>query len=474
MREGPLKRLNCWRHRLALVLASCLVASAAWADSVTVEVSGRSVADDDEVRVTFNFDGQGQGSPPELGADWTIAGQQQGTNVQIVNGRMSRTTQVTYVLVPKRTGQLTIGSATITRGGQVVAQSEPIVIAVRGAVAIRPSEVKVQPNEAFAFVTELERDTVYVGEPFIVTGVLYVRQGAQVQDAGREEVVVPESVQREEILTDRLREDGERTFGGQRFARIVLFQEAWRVLRPEILTVPALKGVIEQQGRSIFSERARIKTLPLTLDVKAVPAAGRPAAYREGAIGQFTVSSKLTPDQARSRAVFEVTIAGQGSLTTLDAPKLPPIAGANLEPLPSDDQDVSKGTPEGVTGRRVFQWLVNPTRAGAVSIPPVEYVWFDPDTGSFTSARTEAQQYDAASGVAAAVKTTVDRNEPAPRDPLRPIETTVSIAEPAPPPFYRRLWFQLLIALPFLAWFMQGLFLDVRERASRRSPETRQ
>lgn len=474
MTEGLRTMLHGGWRQVALAVALCLVAVAAWADSVTVEVSARSVADDDEVRVTFNFSGAGQGSPPDLGADWTIAGQQQGTNVQIINGRMDRSTQVTYVLVPKRTGQLTIGSATITRGGQVVAQSEPIIVAVRGAVAIKPSDVQVQPSESVAFVTEIERDVVYVGEPFIVTGVLYVRAGARIQDAGREEVVVPESVQREEILAERLREDGERTFAGQRYARIVLFQEAWRILRPETLTVPALKGIIEQQGRSIFAERARIKTLPLTLEVKAVPTTGRPAGYREGAIGQFAVSSKLTPDQARSRAVFEVTIAGQGSLTTLDAPTLPPIAGANLEPLPSDEQDVSKATPEGVTGRRVFQWLVNPTRAGAVSIPPVEYVWFDPDTGTFASARTEAQQYDAAAGVAAAVKTTVDRNEPAPRDPLRPIETTVSIAEPTPPPYYRRLWFQLLIALPFLAWLIQGIVVRVRERAARRSPENRQ
>ena len=458
-----------------LVLLAVLTARSALGDSVTVEVSSRVLAEDDDVQVTFTFEGQGEGTIPDL-SDWNIAGQNQSTSVRIVNGDMKRTTSQTYVLTPKKQGNLTIASAAISRGGQVVAQSQPVQIMVRGSAALKPSEALAQRGgEDIEFVTEISRDHVYVGEPFIVTAVVYVAAKINDLDLSLAEVELPDSVQRQDVMgpTERVRGEGQREFKGRSYSRFVVFQEAWQVLRPEAsLTVPGLRATLQlQTRRSIFGEQFRVKAAPLSLEVRSVPSAGRPAGYREGAIGQFQVTASLVPDQARSRAVFEIVIAGQGSLKTLDPPKIPGVAGARIEPLPSDERDKFTPTADGVTGQRVFQYLVTPQRAGAVQIPAIEYAWFDPDAEKFASAQTEAQQYEASEGVAAAP---TDPERPTLRaEPLQPIETAVAIAEPAPPALHRRLWFQIGLAGPLGLFFAAELFAFFRRRSQGASGKNR-
>jgi hypothetical protein len=457
------------------LLVGLLCATSALADSVKVEASQRSISDDEDVQITFSFDGQGQGQIPDL-ADWNIVGQNQGTSIQIINGQMTRSTSQTYVLTPKRVGNLVIAPATIVRDGQVVAQSQPLTIVVRGAQAMKPSEAKSQAgDEDISFVTEVSRDHVYVGEPFTVTGVIYVAARLSELDVAVQEVNAADSIQREDVMPpqQRFRHDGERTFKGRTFTRFIVFQEAWRVLRPETIAVPALRAqLVIQTRRTMFGEQFRAKSVPVTVEVRAVPAAGRPATYREGAIGQFQVTGSLTPDQARSRAVLEVVVAGQGSLKTLDPPTLPPVAGASIEPLPSDERDKYDATADGVTGQRVFQFLVTPQRGGVVQLPPISYTWFDPDKQTFETGATPPMQYDAAAGVLPAQK--VDPDRPALRKrELKPIATSVSIAAPPPVPLHRRVWFVGGLGAPLALFFAIEAWAAFRRRADRDSGKTK-
>ncbi len=450
------------------VLAMLLVANAAAAmDSVKVQVASRSIADGDDVQVSFEFSGSGDQQVPSFEPDWTVAGQSNSTSISMLNGRVERSLTATFVLIPTRTGTLRIGAAQLVRGGQVVAQSQPVDVVVRGEAIVKPSEAKKgSPGDDAFFITEIDRDAVFVGEPFLVTAALYLKAGIRVNDVSVQEAKFPEQAQRRPVLSERFREDGQRSFGGQQYNRIVLFQEIWVLLRPETVSVPSLKAVIEVPGRGFMAQQAKVKALPLELEVKPVPSAGRPAGYREGAVGQFTVAATLTPDQARSRAVFEVVITGEGSLETLDPPTIPAVAGATVEALPSDDQDSVTVTANGVTGKRVFQYLVNPQRAGVVQLPSLELHWFNPDTATFESARTEPAQYDASGGVAAVKRTDPERPTFEARARLQPIETSVTIAAPAPPDLHRQPVFLGLLGGSLGLFLGAELFVWMRRRAS--------
>ncbi len=73
-----------------LAILGLLIASAnlAYAQAVSVRVSSRSIAQDEELQVTFSFQGEGRGQLPNLAQEWRTVGSQRGTNMQIYNGKV--------------------------------------------------------------------------------------------------------------------------------------------------------------------------------------------------------------------------------------------------------------------------------------------------------------------------------------------------------------------------------------------------
>ena len=237
--------------RAVVGLIATLCASVVWADVVKVRVSSRSIATDEELQVTFTVSGKGDAQLPDLKADWNVAGQQSGRSFQWVNGRTSEEVTQTYVLTPKRAGELTIGPARIISGGQASASSEPVTITVRAAAAQKPSEAQKAPlqgesaNQQLLLVAEFERDVYYAGEPFVAAFVLYVQQGVQLRRLPEQgEIALPDSVQREDVLGGKVEEEGTTTRNGRAYVRVPLFREVWKVLEAGTFTVPSYKVAI--------------------------------------------------------------------------------------------------------------------------------------------------------------------------------------------------------------------------------------
>lgn len=93
-----------------LVLASLLlVARGAWAAAVTTSVDNDEVGPGESIVVTFEAD-QDVGQPDfaPLQKDFDIVDQNEGQSISIVNGQTSYQSKWTVVLMPKRTGDLTL------------------------------------------------------------------------------------------------------------------------------------------------------------------------------------------------------------------------------------------------------------------------------------------------------------------------------------------------------------------------------
>ena len=284
--------------------------------------------------------------------------------------------------------------------------------------------------------------------------------GVRIRAPEISELTLPPGVQRTDVLQGKFAEEQPgKHFFGQKYARVPVMREIWTVLRPEQIRIPTVKVVIGVPGIGFRGQPKRLRTPPLLLDIVPVPTAGRPAAYREGTIGQFQLSATVEPDEEHGRALLEVVVSGIGALDTVDPPPIAGVTGAQLRRLPGDEQDQINPTNQGPMGQRVFQYLLTPERAGTVFVPTIELVYFDPTArdgrGSFEVAKTEPLTFHSAKGAPR------DGRDPtgAGADELHPIETESELETVELTPLYETWWYLTLLGLPF------ALFLGLEARA---------
>jgi len=125
-------------RRLAGAALLLLAASAARAElTLRSEVDAHKIGVQDKLQLTITVEGSGAPDeippPPLVNLD-VVAGPFQSSQISIVNGRMSRSFTLSYVLQPRAVGKAEIGA--VQAGGQSTA---PIAIEVV-AGAIRPKE----------------------------------------------------------------------------------------------------------------------------------------------------------------------------------------------------------------------------------------------------------------------------------------------------------------------------------------------
>lgn len=122
-----------------------------------------------------------------------------------------------------------------------------------------------------------------------------------------------------------------------------------------------------------------IAVLPLPLD-------GQPQAFT-GAVGRFRLNAAAEPTTVRVGDPIELTltITGEGALETLPPPDLrqQPMLNENFR-VPSEELAGRE-----ISGMRRFTQTIRARRAGVREIPPIEYVYFDPELGKYQVARSQ-------------------------------------------------------------------------------------
>lgn len=157
------------RYLLPLLVAWCLGGSA-WA-AVQASVSSTSVSPGDTVRLTLQRDGQ-SGTQPDLSPlrkDFDILGSGSSENLEIINGHISSTMQMTVLLSPKHGGKMVIPS--LQWAGE---RSSPVEINVD-----KPAQTqKAGPQSAdpVFLSTGLEPKAPYVQAAVMLTVRLYADQ----------------------------------------------------------------------------------------------------------------------------------------------------------------------------------------------------------------------------------------------------------------------------------------------------------
>ena len=378
------------RRRVSLALLFLALVgglpSPALAATIVAEIDRNEATLEDRLTLTITVTGGGVAEPqlPDLPAfEVLAAGQSKQWN--FINGRASTSVGYRYVLLPRETGEFVIGPAVVEIDGERLT-SQPFSVRIRAA-----GSASGQERDLF-LTTQLSTTTPYVGEQVLFTWRLYRRtrildarldpfefNGFLVEDLG-------------EVREFETRVNG-RTFMVSEIRKALFPQEQGE------LTIPATRltcQVAKRDGRrpaSVFDDmfgRAQteakvLRSDPLEVRVRPLPRA--PDGF-SGLVGSFGLESRVSQRemQVGESVTLTVEVSGSGNVQMIAEPPLPDLTGVKVY----DDKPGSsiRRQPSGLTGSRTFRKALVPQTAGALTLPPLRLVYFDPRAEAYRTAAT--------------------------------------------------------------------------------------
>ena len=372
-----------------------------------------------------------------LDKDFNVGQSNQLSNTTIMNGQIRRSKTWSYVLMPKRAGQLVIPAISV--GDE---RSNPLVVDVT-----EPSYSP--PGEAEVFITtEVDYDETYVQAQILLTTKIY-RSVATRQPALRDPVVTGA-----EALLELA--------GDDRSYEAVINNTPYNVIERVIAIYPQESGEIQlsparfearvlRNGR--ITGRKVYESDPLT--VKVLPTPPTPAEYPD-AVWLPARDLQLTENWSRESEEVKagepltrhITVSALGQLETQIPAIEPPTAdGMNVYP---DKPELGRTIePGGIRGVRKDQYALIGVSAGTVTLPSLKLPWWNVETGDWEVASLPERTIEV---VASGVPTLPVPQDTLPGEGLAPAETvTVTVHSD----FWRRVSEILgaVLALTLFAWW---------------------
>lgn len=412
---------------LVLVFALAPAVRAAEVD-VTASVSPDEAAVGEAVTLTVSVGGDAGGAEPELPdlPDFRVAGRGSSSSFTFVNGQVSRRADYSYTLIPEKTGRLAIGPVTVRAGGKTY-RTEPLAVNVvpagsRSRSQAAPPATARPGLPGFQFpqfpqipgfppmpgpggpalkagdvVVDLRADTAdpYVGQQVVLT----FRLDRAVDFAFPPDYTPPPT-------PGFTAHNVETPPGGGREVHMVNGRRHVIEYRRTVLfPLAAGDATVGPAGLTFtvdpFAGGQHLETDPVTLHVRPLPQAGRPADYA-GAVGAFTLAASLDKDHTDAGGAVTLTVKLTGSGNFTDIPRVAVNAPDAVEVYDPEVEDHLTYAPQGVLGERDFKYVLVPKRAGDLTLGPVRLATFDPADGEYHTLTSDPLRLAVAPGAASA------------------------------------------------------------------------
>ena len=160
----------------------------------------------------------------------------------------------------------------------------------------------------------------------------------------------------------------------------------YSVVELRILLFPTVAGRVEIGAGRLLGAAGVLEGDPVVLNVRSLPS-GAPAGFT-GAVGRFeiAVEADSTTVGVNEPARITVRISGVGNIDSLPEPAWAEFRDWRLIESPSNaDSRIADGR---VTGVRAYDLTLVPERAGELTIPAIEYAYFDPELEQYVQIAT--------------------------------------------------------------------------------------
>lgn len=359
--------------------------------------------------LTVNVRGQDMASVPKPQLpdlpDFNLLGSSssQSTNIQFVNGQMSKQASINYIyyLSAKKLGKLTIGPCSIKYKDQEYL-SQPIGIDVAKSSTARaqpaspgrspaaPANIPIEGNLFLSAVAS--RKTVYVGEQVTVDFTLYNR--FQVSDARIAEMPTFSGFWTEKVFDADKFNWQQKTLDGKQYQYMALKKTALFPMSSGKLTISpmALNIAVVQASRDIFdffgsSKTVKIESQPIIITALSLPG-DKPAEFT-GGVGKFSIQASLDKNTATGNEPLNlsVKITGTGNVRLIERPIIANIPGLKI--MDPEVKEKIQASGDIINGSKTFTFPIIPQADGKYVIPAVKMAYFDPGDKSYHTIQTQ-------------------------------------------------------------------------------------
>lgn len=401
---------------------------------------------------------------------------------QGATGAMTIQVTYSYLVMPLKTGELTVPPITATVGGQTLASKE---VSIK---VLTPDEVQDAQDEAMSKLAwikiKLSKNEAYLGEVIEAQIEIYANGPEQLQL--HQFKAEGFTLGRAASTTQGRYVENNRAYTVITFHMPIAARKIGRLpvgpaectmnvqVPPEARKRTDPFGQLDVFGRyqtrpvRIASEIEQVNVLPL-------PTNNVPGHFN-GAVGSFSMNVTAGPTNlmAGDPITYRVEIMARG---TLDDLNLPEQAGWREFKTYPPTSEITQKDPLGLSGTKMFEQIVVPEHAGIKELPPFYFTYFDPDQRRYktliqpaialniTPNTTPSSQPQYAQGMAAPPEEPPDK----PREDIAHIEPKLGAIAMGGESIILRPWFYLLQGLPFAAW-LSALVWRRRQKALARDP----
>lgn len=403
--------VNSMNKILMLLIVLFLISSNIFSQKFSVSADRTIVGQGEQFQIDFVFEGGNVNNisnfiPPSFNGFKILSGPNQSTSMTIINGKVSGSLTLSYILLAQNLGEYTIGSASIVYDGKKFT-TQPLKLKVDKGSQRQAVQSKENSNEEIAknvfIIAEANKTRVLQGEQITVTYKLYTKlniASPQISKLPSYEGFWAEEIQPiKQINFDIAMFRGER-FRVAKIKQVALFPTKSGTLNvtPFELNIPVVVKK-KKTGNDIFDEFfndsffGRTETVDFlaksnTIKVQVDPLPPNAPSSFSGAVGNFTMNTEIDKKDVSTNETLKlrINISGTGNIKLLNIPQLQLPAGLEkYEPKAIESINNSSI----VSGQKIIDYLIIPRSPGVKEIPPVEFTFFNPSTKKYVTLKSE-------------------------------------------------------------------------------------
>ncbi len=404
-----IKKENFMR-RLVSILFLIIFIDKLFALTFTATVDRNTLSLDEQLTLQVSISGNVSSIPtPKIPAfdGFTAYSSGRSQNISIINGKVTSSVIFTYILVPQRVGTFTIPPITLKFKGKTLS-TQPITVKVtasqqkttvpfvpKGGV---PSDKPQITKRKDIFITvSVDKTKAFVNQQITLTFRFYRKAGINLLSQPYYSPPDTTGFWKEDLPPQRTYNtviDGVRYVVTEiKTALFPISSGRYKIgsaqLECKVEDFSTQDFFSDDFFRSFFSEGKRkvLHTQPIIINVLPLPKVSKPKGFT-GAVGEYKVSMTVDKNQGKVNEpiTLSVKISGLGNIKTVSLPPLKPVSGFKKYETVSSFNIQKQNYIVG--GSKVYKTILVPQTSGKLTIPGIEFSYFNPKTKTYRVLKT--------------------------------------------------------------------------------------
>lgn len=408
------------------------------AQKFVAQASKTTVAVGEAFQISYTLNTSGSNFKVPALKDFDVySGPNQSTSMSFVNGAMSQSVTLSYVIAAKKEGKITIGPATVNVEGKTIQSNSLTFEVIKGSnsypnTSNQGNTNNTAPSENVSdnlFIrATVNKTKAVVGEQISVVYKVYTRyQLRGFQDIkfpdfnGFYSMDVPMNNQQVQVTNENL--DGVNYQVAELKHSFLFPQRTGKIEIPPMEAELVVRKKSNRQPRDIFEQFFgggyedavySVKSKAVQIDVQALPETNKPKGFN-GAVGDFSYKVQLSKEKVKANEAvnLKITLTGKGNIKLVDAPEL--VFPEDFEVYDPKENENIVVNGAGVSGSKTFDYVLIPRYEGDYKIDQIQFTYFNADKKEYVTIPSPELLIHVEKGDVSATKASVfnpaDKNE---------------------------------------------------------------